>query len=65
MQLAADGPGVRQTAVALHMAALGHVLMVALTDAIGDPLHHAPEALADRLTDILAAGSDVAAEGAS
>ena len=61
----ADGPAARETAVALHMAALGHVLMAALTDAIGDPLRHAPETLADRLADILATGSHVAAEGAS
>lgn len=31
------------------MAVLGHVMVVALTDANGDPLRHAPEALADRL----------------
>ena len=61
----ADAPGARETAVALHMAALGHVLMVALTEAIGDPLRHAPETLADRLADILATGADLAAEGAS
>jgi AcrR family transcriptional regulator len=61
----ADRPGARETAVALHMAALGHVLMVALTDAIGDPLRHAPETLADRLADILAKGAHVAAKGAS
>ncbi len=52
-----DGPTARETAVALHMAALGHVLMVALTEAIGDPLRHAPELLADRLAGLLAAGA--------
>lgn len=50
------GGDARETAVALHMAALGHVLMVALTDAIQDPLRHAPEALAGRLAAVLAAG---------
>lgn len=57
-----DGPASRETAVALHMAALGHVLMVAMTEAIGDPLRHMPEALADRLAAILAAGAAVDAE---
>ena len=52
-----DGPTARETAVALHMAALGHVLMFALTEAIGDPLRHAPELLADRLAALLAAGA--------
>jgi len=52
-----DGPTARETAMALHMAALGHVLMVALTDAIGDPLSHAPELLADQLAALLAAGA--------
>ena len=51
-----DGPEARATAVALHMAALGHILMVALTDAIGDPLRHEPKILAARLADVLAAG---------
>ena len=51
-----DGPGARETAVALHMAALGHILMVALTDAIGDPLRHEPKILAARLAEVLAAG---------
>ena len=57
-----DGPTARETAVALHMAALGHVLMVSMTDAIGDPLRHAPDALADRLGALLAAGAGVEAE---
>lgn len=52
-----DGPTARETAVALHMAALGHALMVALTDAIGDPLRHVPERLADRLTELVATGA--------
>lgn len=51
-----DGPQARETAVALHMAALGHVLMVALTEAIDDPLRHAPADLAERLATVLAAG---------
>lgn len=58
-----DGPQARETAVALHMAALGHVLMVALTDAIDDPLRHAPADLAERLATVLAAG--VRGEGLS
>ncbi len=56
-----DGGGKRETAVALHMAALGHVLMVSLTEAIGDPLRHAPETLADRLADVLADGAGACA----
>lgn len=52
----------RETAVALHMAALGHVLMVALTEAIGDPLRHAHDLLGDRLAELLAAGAGVEAE---
>lgn len=51
-----DGPGTRETAVSLHMAALGHVLLVALTDAVGDPLRHDPAALARRLATALSAG---------
>ena len=51
------GAEARQTAVALHMAALGHVLLVALTEALGDPLSHPPDALADRLASVLAAGA--------
>jgi AcrR family transcriptional regulator len=58
-----DGPQARETAVALHMAALGPVLMVALTEAMGDPLRHRPEALADRLASVLAAGVGVEASG--
>lgn len=57
-----DGPTARETAVALHMAALGHVMMVALTEAIGDPLRHAPELLADRLAGLLAARAELEAQ---
>ncbi len=46
----------RRTAVALHMAALGHVLLVALTDAVGDPLAHPPAQLAERLAQLVADG---------
>jgi AcrR family transcriptional regulator len=48
----------RETAVALHMAALGHVLLHALADALDDPLRHRAESLADRLATLLAAGID-------
>ena len=51
-----DVADARRTAVALHMAALGHVLLVALTDAVGDPLAHPPELLAERLARLLADG---------
>jgi AcrR family transcriptional regulator len=51
-----DGPDARADAVALHMAALGHVLMVALTEAIDDPLAHSPARLADRLARLVADG---------
>jgi len=57
-----DGPTARETAMALHMAALGHVLMVALTEAIDDPLRHTPELLADRLAALLAASAEVEAQ---
>jgi AcrR family transcriptional regulator len=46
----------REGAVALHMAALGHVLMVAMTEAIGDPLRHDPQRLSDRLARMLSVG---------
>ena len=59
------GPDARETAVALHMAALGHVLLVALTEAIGDPLRHAPDSLANRLEELLGAGVGLEAEGVS
>jgi len=48
-----DGPDARERAVALHMAALGHILLVGLTDAVGDPMKHRPEALADTLANML------------
>ena len=55
---AALGPGEEDTrraqAVALHMAALGHALLVAMTDAVGDPLRQPPESLAHSLADMLA-----------
>ena len=53
---AVDGSAARETAVALHMAALGHVLLHALADAIDDPLRHPAEVLAERLATLLAAG---------
>lgn len=39
----------RRAAVAVHMAALGHVLLVAMADAIDDPLAHDPADLLDSL----------------
>jgi len=51
-----DKPKARPHAVALHMAALGHVLLVGLTEAIGDPLRHPPALLAETLGAIAAAG---------
>ncbi|MCC6008612.1 MAG: TetR/AcrR family transcriptional regulator [Rhodobacteraceae bacterium] len=59
------GPSARETAVAIHMAALGHVLMVALTEAIGDPLRQTPDALAERLAALLADGAGVDADRGS
>lgn len=47
----------RRQAVALHMAALGHVLLVGLTEAVGDPLRHGQGSLADVLAEMLA-GTD-------
>lgn len=51
------GPEARAEAVALHMAALGHALLVALTEASGDPLRHGPGPLADVLARLLADGT--------
>ena len=51
------GPEARAEAVALHMAALGHALLVALTEAAGDPLRHGPGPLADVLARLLADGT--------
>jgi len=48
-----NDPDARAQAVALHMAALGHILLVGLTDAVGDPMKHPPEALADALARML------------
>jgi len=44
-----DDAAARPQAVALHMAALGHVLLVGLTEAVGDPLRHPPALLAEML----------------
>ena len=52
--LGGEGEAFRRQAVALHMAALGHVLLVGLTEAVGDPLRHGPEPLADALADMIA-----------
>ena len=49
-----DDEARRAQAVALHMAALGHALLVAMTDAVGDPMRHKPEILARSLADMLA-----------
>ena len=48
-----DGPKAREQAVALHMAALGHVLLTGLGEAVGDPLRHGPEALTHTLVGLL------------
>ena len=48
----------RRRAVAIFMAALGVVLMAALTDATDDPLLHTPESLVESLVGLLAAGLD-------
>lgn len=47
-----DTPKARAQAVALHMAALGHVLLVGLADALDDPLKQSPMDLAQTLADI-------------
>lgn len=57
--LAADplrrhGVDPRRAAVAVHMAAIGLLTMVALADAVGDPLAHSIEALVDTLVTLLA-----------
>lgn len=49
-----DDEARRAQAVALHMAALGHALLVAMTDAVGDPMRHKPEHLARCLGEMLA-----------
>lgn len=49
------GDEARRVAVALHMAALGHVLLVGLTEAVGDPMRHSPQALADTLAAMVGA----------
>ncbi len=52
--LGGDTEEARRQAVALHMAALGHVLLVGLTDAVGDPMRHSPQTLARTLAGLLA-----------
>ncbi len=42
----------RVQAVALYMGVLGHALLVAMTDAVGDPRRHQPETLARSLADM-------------
>ncbi len=44
----------RASAVAIHMAVLGFILMISLSEAVGDPLRHETEALAAALIGILA-----------
>jgi AcrR family transcriptional regulator len=51
-----DGPEARETAVALHMAALGAGLLTSTTEAMGDPLAHDPARLAARLADLAERG---------
>jgi AcrR family transcriptional regulator len=51
------GPQARETAVALHMAALGAALLTAATEAMGDPLAHDPARLATRLADLAERGA--------
>jgi len=51
------GEAARRAAVALHMAALGHVLLVGLTEAVGDPMRHSPKALADTLAAMVCDGA--------
>lgn len=45
----ADRTDPRRTAVSIHMAVLGLILMVALADAVNDPLRHAPEDMIESL----------------
>lgn len=44
----------RRAAVAIDMAVLGLVMMVAITDAMGDPLLHDPDDLVETMADLLA-----------
>jgi AcrR family transcriptional regulator len=43
----------RRAAVAVHMAVIGLLTMVALADAVGDPLAHRTDALTDALVSLL------------
>ncbi|MCC5984155.1 MAG: TetR/AcrR family transcriptional regulator [Rhodobacteraceae bacterium] len=52
-----EGEEARRAAVVLHMAALGHVLLVGLTEAVGDPMRHSPQALADTLAAMVGPGA--------
>lgn len=53
-QALGGGCRAREQAVALHMAALGHVLLAGLGEAVGDPLRHGPDRLAQTLVGLLA-----------
>ncbi len=48
------GADARRQAVALHMAALGHAVLVGLTAAVDDPMKHTPEDLAETLAALVA-----------
>ena len=43
----------RRQAVAIHVAVLGLVMMVSMTEAMGDPLRHDRSDLVDALADLL------------
>jgi AcrR family transcriptional regulator len=51
------GPEARETAVALHMAALGAGLLTSTNEAMGDPLAHDPARLAARLAEVAERGA--------
>ncbi|RBI87007.1 hypothetical protein DRV85_02460 [Rhodosalinus halophilus] len=51
------GGEARETAVALHMAALGVAMLTATTEALGDPMAQAPRRLAARLAAIAERGA--------
>lgn len=53
----------RRQAVAIHMSVLGLVMIVALTDAVGDPLLHDKEDLAETLARLLSSQGNVAKPG--
>jgi AcrR family transcriptional regulator len=48
-----DGPEARRAAVAIHMAVLGLVMMVAMTDAMGDPLLHDRDDMVEAMSKLL------------